>query len=192
MASGDSVSPPAAPRTPPLTDRPELAARTVALLRTKSALFDLDEAEARCIVDYMRVVNLPRGATVFREGDAARTDHLLLILAGDVSVDMSDGERVDGLPVSVLGPGSVVGEMALLDGGPRSATCTAMNDVIAAGISRAGLQRLAHEHPQVALRLMVAIAQRVGDRLRALGEQLRLYARLNAEQAARLAELERR
>ena len=192
MASGDSVSPPAAPRTPPLTDRPELAARTVALLRTKSALFDLDEAEARCIVDYMRVVNLPRGATVFREGDAARTDHLLLILAGDVSVDMSDGERVDGLPVSVLGPGSVVGEMALLDGGPRSATCTAMNDVIAAGISRAGLQRLAHDHPQVALRLMVAIAQRVGDRLRALGEQLRLYARLNAEQAARLAELERR
>ncbi|MBL8361277.1 MAG: cyclic nucleotide-binding domain-containing protein [Rubrivivax sp.] len=192
MASGDSVSPPAAPRTPPLTDRPELAARTVALLRTKSALFDLDEAEARCIVDYMRVVNLPRGATVFREGDAARTDHLLLILAGDVSVDMSDGDRVDGLPVSVLGPGSVVGEMALLDGGPRSATCTAMNDVIAAGISRAGLQRLAHEHPQVALRLMVAIAQRVGDRLRALGEQLRLYARLNAEQAARLAELERR
>lgn len=192
MASGDSVSPPAAPRTPPLTERPELAARTVALLRTKSALFDLDDAEARCIVDYMRVVNLPRGATVFREGDAARTDHLLLILAGDVSVDMSDGERVDGLPVSVLGPGSVVGEMALLDGGPRSATCTAMNDVIAAGISRAGLQRLAHEHPQVALRLMVAIAQRVGDRLRALGEQLRLYARLNAEQAARLAELERR
>lgn len=192
MASGDSVSPPSAPRTPPLTERPELAARTVALLRTKSALFDLDEAEARCIVEYMRVVNLPRGATVFREGDAARTDHLLLILAGDVSVDMSDGERVDGLPVSVLGPGSVVGEMALLDGGPRSATCTAMNDVIAAGISRAGLQRLAHDHPQVALRLMVAIAQRVGDRLRALGEQLRLYARLNAEQAARLAELERR
>lgn len=192
MASGDSVSPPGAPRTPPLTERPELAARTVALLRTKSALFDLDDAEARCIVDYMRVVNLPRGATVFREGDAARTDHLLLILAGDVSVDMSDGERLDGLPVSVLGPGSVVGEMALLDGGPRSATCTAMNDVIAAGISRAGLQRLAHEHPQVALRLMVAIAQRVGDRLRALGEQLRLYARLNAEQAARLAELERR
>ncbi len=192
MASGDSVSPPAAPRTPPLTERPELAARTVALLRTKSALFDLDDAEARCIVDYMRVVNLPRGATVFREGDAARTDHLLLILAGDVSVDMSDGERVDGLPVSVLGPGSVVGEMALLDGGPRSATCTAMNDVIAAGISRAGLQRLAREHPQVALRLMVAIAQRVGDLLRALGEQLRLYARLNAEQAARLAELERR
>jgi CRP-like cAMP-binding protein len=82
--------------------------------------------------------------------------------------------------------------MALLDGGPRSATCTAMNDVIAAGISRAGLQRLAQEHPGVALRLMVAIAQRVGDRLRALGEQLRLYARLNAEQAARLAELERR
>lgn len=192
MATGDSLSPPAAGRTPPLGERPELAARTVALLRTKSALFDLDEAEARCIVDYMRVVNLPRGATVFREGDAARTDHLLLILSGDVSVDMSDGERVDGLPVSVLGPGSVVGEMALLDGGPRSATCTAMNDVIAAGISRAGLQRLAQEHPGVALRLMVAIAQRVGDRLRALGEQLRLYARLNAEQAARLAELERR
>lgn len=192
MSSGDSVSPPAAPRTPPLAERPELVTRAVALLRTKSALFDLDDAEARCIVQYMRVVVIPRGATVFREGDAQRTDHLLLILSGDMSVDMSDGQRADGVAVSVLGPGSVVGEMALLDGGPRSATCTAMSDVMAAGLSRGGLQRLSDEHPKVALRLMVAIAQRVGDRLRALGEQLRLYARLNAEQAARIEQLERR
>ncbi len=192
MSTGDSVSPNASSRTPPLLERPDLAHRSIALLRTKSALFDLDDDEARCIVQYMRVVNLPRGSLLFREGEAQRTDHMLLILSGDVSVDVSDGVHAAGLAVSVLGPGSLVGEMAMLDGGPRSATCTAMNDVVAAGLSRLGLQRLSEEHPKVAVRLMVAIAQRVGDRLRAMGEQLRLYAQLNAEQAALIERLQRR
>ncbi len=195
MSSGDSLSPNSPngpPRTPPLRDRPELANRSVDLLRTKSALVDLNDAEARCIVQYMRVVNIARGSLLFREGESLHTDHMLLILSGDVSVDVSDGVHAGGLAVSVLGPGSLVGEMALLDGAPRSATCTALSDVVAAGLSRVGLQRLSDEHPQVAVRLLVAIAQRVGDRLRAMGEQLRLYAQLNADQAALIARLQRR
>lgn len=177
----------ASPRFLPLEERPELANRTADLLRTKSALLDLNDAEARQIVRYMRVVNLPRGTLLFTEGEAERTDEMYLLLSGDMSVDVTDG--VQPVAVSVLGPGSLVGEMALLDGGPRSATCKAMSDVTAAGLSRASLQRLTEEHPQVAIRLLVAITQRIGDRLRAMGETLLVYSRLNADQAAQIERL---
>lgn len=182
------MSGPAAPaRIVALVERPELANRTVDLLRTKSALLDLSDADARQIVRFMRVVNLPRGTLLFAEGESERTDDMLLVLSGDVSVDVTDG--VSPVAVSVLGPGSLVGEMALLDGGPRSATCKALSDVTAAGLSRNGLQRLTEEHPQVAIRLLVAIAQRIGDRLRAMGETLLVYSRLNADQAAQIERL---
>lgn len=187
-----SVSPPAAPRTPPLEDRPELAMRTIELLRTKSALLDLTDAEGRCIVRYMRLVNLPKGTFLFREGESQRTDHMFLVLQGDVSVEMADATPGEQVPISVLGPGSLVGEMGLIDGGPRSAHCVALSDVLAAGLSRQGMQLLAQEHPGAAARLLVAIAQRIGDRLRAMGEQLRLYAKINADQAAEIAQLKRR
>lgn len=192
LPSSATPTPPAsAPRTPPLEDRPELAMRTIELLRTKSALLDLTDAESRCIVRYMRLVNLPKGTTLFREGESQRTDHMFLVLQGDVSVEMADSTPGEQVPISVLGPGSLVGEMGLIDGSPRSAHCVALSDVLAAGLSRQGMQMLTQEHPAAAARLLVAIAQRIGDRLRAMGEQLRLYAQINADQAAEIARLKR-
>ncbi|MFY7857806.1 MAG: cyclic nucleotide-binding domain-containing protein [Rubrivivax sp.] len=189
--SATPTPPASAPRTPPLEDRPELAMRTIELLRTKSALLDLTDAEGRCIVRYMRLVNLPKGTTLFREGESQRTDHMFLVLQGDVSVEMADSTPGEQVPISVLGPGSLVGEMGLIDGSPRSAHCVALNDVLAAGLSRQGMQMLTQEHPAAAARLLVAIAQRIGDRLRAMGEQLRLYAQINADQAAQIERLKR-
>jgi CRP-like cAMP-binding protein len=189
--SATPTPPASAPRTPPLEDRPELAMRTIELLRTKSALLDLTDAEGRCIVRYMRLVNLPKGTTLFREGESQRTDHMFLVLQGDVSVEMADSTPGEQVPISVLGPGSLVGEMGLIDGSPRSAHCVALSDVLAAGLSRQGMQMLTQEHPAAAARLLVAIAQRIGDRLRAMGEQLRLYAQINADQAAEIARLKR-
>jgi CRP-like cAMP-binding protein len=192
LPSSATPTPPAsAPRTPPLEDRPELAMRTIELLRTKSALLDLTDAEGRCIVRYMRLVNLPKGTTLFREGESQRTDHMFLVLQGDVSVEMADATPGEQVPISVLGPGSLVGEMGLIDGSPRSAHCVALSDVLAAGLSRQGMQMLTQEHPAAAARLLVAIAQRIGDRLRAMGEQLRLYAQINADQAAQIERLKR-
>jgi CRP-like cAMP-binding protein len=117
--SATPTPPASAPRTPPLEDRPELAMRTIELLRTKSALLDLTDAEGRCIVRYMRLVNLPKGTTLFREGESQRTDHMFLVLQGDVSVEMADSTPGEQVPISVLGPGSLVGEMGLIDGSPR-------------------------------------------------------------------------
>ena len=176
-----SILPGAQPRQPRnLLENPSLAARAVELLLTPHTMLELSAADARCVVAQMGLVNLPRGHVIYQEGDKQGTDQMLLLLSGEVAVELADLGRPDAVTVAVLGPGNLVGEMGLLDGAPRSVTCRAVSEVSAATLSRAALKKLIEDNPQVAARLLIAIGQRMADRLRALGEQLKLYARLGA------------
>jgi CRP-like cAMP-binding protein len=105
---------------------------------------------------------------------------MLLILEGDVSVDTGDSFGAGKVDISVIGIGALIGELALLDGSPRSASCTAITPVSAAALSAAGMQRLLEQHPLVAAKLAIYIARSAGDRLRSLSEQLRIYDQLTA------------
>ncbi len=167
------------PRTRAITDSPRLAARAVELLQAFRAFVQLDAQDARTVVGYLREVSFGRGEVLFRAGDSQATPHLLLLLEGEVAVDTGTGTPGGSMPIAVLGAGSVLGEMALLDGAPRSATCTAMSAVQAAGLAQRGLERLIEEHPRVAAKLMVLLAQHMAERLRALDDQLRLYGQIS-------------
>ncbi len=162
-----------------LTSNPALADLAIDLLRTDGAIADLETDEAACVVGYMGLVLFPAGATVFREGDASQTSYMLLILAGEVSVETADPAGHSQVAISVLGPGSVIGEMGLIDGSPRSATCTAASALQTAGLTRKALQRMIDENPRVGAKLMVGLCKRLADRLRGLSGQLQLYAQLN-------------
>lgn len=173
--------PPPAPapgRTRPLPEVPDRSELAVALLRTPSALTALNAAEARVVAHYMRLVAYPAGATVMREGDQVHTGYMLLLLDGEVAVETSQPQDGHEVEISVLGPGNLLGEMALLDGEPRSVSCRAVTRIEAAGLSREALERLMRENPLVGARLMTAVAKRLADRLRAAGDQLRIYAQL--------------
>lgn len=165
-----------------LSDTPELAERAADLLRTPGALLNLTPAEASSVVAQMRVVHFGAGVTLFREGDDIRPDHMLLLLDGEVAVDMAATGRPGPVAISVVGPGSVIGEMALLDGAPRSASCTTVSTVQAAGLSRRGLEALIDQQPRAAAKLLVGLGARTAERLRALGEQLQMYAGLVEDQ----------
>ena len=54
----------------------------------------------------------------------------------------------------------------------------AMGSVLAAGLSRKGLEALIAEQPRTAAKLMMGVAQRIADRLRALGQQLHMMAEI--------------
>lgn len=171
----------AAPRTRPIDEAPAHAARAAELLMaTPSALSQLAPDEARQVVALMRLVSFPAGTVLFREGDRSGTSYLLLVLEGEVTVDLGVGSAAESVAISALGPGSIIGEMSLIDAAPRSAQCTAMSPVVAAGLSRGGLQRLIDEHPKVAAKLLLLLAQRLADRLRTLGQQMQIYAQLGS------------
>jgi len=177
-----------------LSEVPALAEAAAALLRTNTALAELAAEDARRVVSYMGLVSFPGGATVIREGDRSRTGFMLLILNGEVSVETYEAAPVNqGAPVviSVLGPGSLIGEMGVLDAEPRAASCITVGPVDAAALTRQALDQLINDDPRVGARLMAAVSQRLADRLRATDQQVRIYARLVAEQHAELQTLKR-
>lgn len=185
-----TTAPPPTTSTRPITDVPEFASKAGELLRNTSPNFALTQQEANCIVSLMRLVQFPAGTTLLSAGDASKTEYMLLLLEGDVSVDtgnVSDTSKVD---ISVIGPGALIGELALIDGAPRSATCTAISPVIAAGLSFGGLNRLIEQFPQVAIKLVIYIAQSASDRLRSLSEQLQMYDQITNSLRKEIAQLQ--
>jgi CRP/FNR family cyclic AMP-dependent transcriptional regulator len=180
---------PTAPRSRPFSENPALARRAAELLRTPGSFMNLSEADASCAVGYMRLVGFAPGVTLFREGDSAKVDYMLLVLEGEVSVEAATADPSGAIPISVLGAGAMLGEMGLLDGSPRSTTCTTVSAVQAAGFSRRGLELLVEQHPAVGARLLVGLSTRIAERLRALGEQLQIYAQLAGRLQAEVASL---
>ena len=80
--------------------------------------------------------------------------------------------------IKVLGPGSLVGEVGLVDQEPRSASCTASTDVVCAILTRDAIEALIDAQPRVGAKLLLAISARLAQRLRDNARKLRLYAKL--------------
>ncbi len=154
------------------------ASMAAEMLIAPSALMQLRLAEAQIIMRYMRPKRIPRGTVFIREGEEHETDFMALILDGDVLVDNIVISRDTPYTVTVLGPGSLHGELGLLDGLPRSASCTAETDLCCAMLTRRGLLKLLKDDPKVGAKLMMAIAMRIGDRLRDNTRKLKTFASL--------------
>ena len=148
------------------------------LLRAPTALMQLSEAEALTVVGFMRPKRLKSGTTIIRQGEATDTGYMVLVLEGEITVETLIARRVNPVTVTVLGPGSLIGEMALVDGGARSASCTASTDVACAVLTRDALEALTAEQPATAAKLMTAVAQRLAERLRDSGHKLQIYSQL--------------
>jgi CRP/FNR family transcriptional regulator, cyclic AMP receptor protein len=112
--------------------------------------------ERATVARHMETASLPVDSTLIEEGEEG--DALFLILEGSVSV--RHGDR----PVAVQGPGGYFGELALLDGEPRSATVVAAEDVTVAVLGVRMFRILLREFPEMALQLLAGLA---GDLRRA-------------------------
>ena len=153
--------------------------KAAALLITEGALVELSAADAREVVSYMRPERIKAGEVVIREGESTRSDFMALVLDGEVTVENSVAAAHDSMVVSILGPGSLIGDMGIIDGGPRSATCTASTDLALAVLTREALTRLMDTHPSVAARLLLAMSKRISDHLRETNRKLMTFAQVS-------------
>ena len=153
--------------------------KAAALLITEGALVELSAADAREVVSYMRPERIKAGEVVIREGESTRNDFMALVLDGEVTVENSVAAAHDSMVVSILGPGSLIGDMGIIDGGPRSATCTASTDLALAVLTREALARLMDTHPSVAARLLLAMSKRIADHLRETNRKLMTFAQVS-------------
>jgi CRP/FNR family transcriptional regulator, cyclic AMP receptor protein len=157
------------------SDSAELAAQ---LLTAPTALMQLTEEEAKVVVSYMKPKRIATGTVFIKEGDKKDTGYMLLVLDGEVTVENIVVSRVSPVTVNVLGAGSLIGEMGLVDGEPRSATCTATTDLRCAILTRESLEDLMTDAPHIGGKLMMAVSLRIAERLRDTADKLRLYAQL--------------
>ncbi|MGM9428451.1 Crp/Fnr family transcriptional regulator [Hydrogenophaga sp. MI9] len=164
-----------------ISERPDLAPEEVAarLLVTPSALDELKLADARRVITYMHPQLISAGTVFIHEGELKGNDYMMLVLEGDISVESELPGNDGSLVVNIIGPGHLIGEMGVLDGSPRSATCTAVTDIAAAVLSRSALRRLLKAEPAVGARLLLAISKRMADRLRETTRKLRTFAQMN-------------
>ena len=165
-------------------DRPRLVAgspaaeRAAGMLAASTALLQLSRHEARKVVAYMHPHRIAAGTKFIREGDIEDTGFTLLVLDGEVTIENLIVSRGSPITVTVLGPGNLIGEMGLLDGGPRSASCIALTDVRCAVLTREALNQLVDDEPRTAAKLMMAISIRIAQRMRDNQDKLKLYAQL--------------
>ncbi len=93
------------------------------------------------------------GEPVFQRGDPA--DVMYVVLEGLIEVS------VDGVTVESLDPGSILGEMAIVDDGPRSADAFASVDSTLGPVDREWFLHLIRHSPQFGLHVMSVMANRL-------------------------------
>lgn len=113
----------------------------------------------------------PAGQAIFSKGDAGRW--LLALIDGRVKLSiLSAGGRE--LLIRVAEPGDLIGEIACLDGGPRSTDATAMTDCDALLVQRDDLRAVAARHPdlhEAAIGHLAALLRATNDRLEVVALQ---------------------
>ena len=170
----------------------ELAAH---LLTSPTAFPQMSLPEAHRVVEFMTPAFYARGTRFIEEGDEADTGFMALLLKGDVVVENITVSRDQPTTTAVLGPGCLVGEMGMLDNGPRSASCTASTDLYCALMTRDALFSLIVKEPALAAKLLLGVAIRVTERLRDTARRLRVYANLcqsmDLEMNSQLLQIER-
>ena len=117
----------------------------------------LDGDERAAVASLMKEARFVAGATVFREGEPGGV--LYVIKGGKVELSVT-GEDGGKVLVDVLEPGEFFGEMSLLDGGGRSTSAVAVDEVEAYSLSREEFLGLLRRRADVALDVMSALARR--------------------------------
>ena len=130
---------------------------------------DFEAEELETFARYLRCYRAPRGSEIIREGDVG--DFMLLLLDGNVEIVKKDAR---GLPqvMANASPGKTLGEMSLIDGEPRFASCVTLDTVEVAVLDRESLSRLIAEEPQVGVKLMMELLMLLNQRLRSVSAQL--------------------
>jgi CRP/FNR family transcriptional regulator, cyclic AMP receptor protein len=98
-------------------------------------------------------IDLPAGRELMRQGSPG--SEFFVIVTGTVRIDQ------DGSTIRTLGPGDFLGEIALIDGGPRTATATAESAVRVLVLGRREFNTLIADFPEIRLAVLEALAHRV-------------------------------
>jgi len=140
--------------------REETDSTTTGLLARVPLLAGLSQPELDRIAQVSVPRSFPKGARVFHEGD--ESDACYIIRSGEVRVtrEHSDGRAI---ALATLGPGEIVGELAMLDGEVRSASVEALSDIELLAVAARDMRGLLERNPEITAKLVIALTRRVRE-----------------------------
>ena len=132
-------------------------ATTSDVLRSVPLFSGMTDRSIDTIAQLASETRFPAGTVLAREGEPGSS--FVVIRSGAASVEQG------GAPLRPLGAGDYFGEIALIDGGVRTATVTATEPVDAVVIERDGFERLMRDFPAIRVELLGALTQRLRQRV---------------------------
>ena len=154
---------------------------TTELLRTVPLLGDLNESELQQIVAFFTIITLRAGQTLYTEGSPATCACFVVDGELDAFAKLPGGGEA---MVGTIMPGAIIGEMALLDGGPRTASVRARTDLKAVEVSAAFFQASLGQMDLPAYKILRRVIRGLTDRLSEVRDKIILQMEQQALEGA--------
>ncbi len=121
----------------------------IRILEQVKLLEDFSRDQLRLLAFGAESMRLRAGRELYQEGIPA--DCAYVVASGTVELSRKRGD--EQMPLGTAGPGSMLGELALISGGKRPATATAVTDVEVIRLNRSLFRRILEEYPDIAASL---------------------------------------
>ena len=132
----------------------------------------LKDKELKIIIKYMNVIKIIPGEIVFEEGDTG--DYVCFVVDGTLDV-VKKSETGESIVISTLSKGGSIGEMAVIDELPRSATVKARTKSTLITLSQENFNYILAEHSTIGVKVLKGIARLLSMNLRKTSSRLADY-----------------
>jgi CRP-like cAMP-binding protein len=125
----------------------------------RSGIFQGVESDAAdALAKEMDIIEIRKGEVLFNEGEPG--DSLYIVLSGKIKIGRRAADGRQNL-IALMAPSDMVGELALFDPGPRTATATAVIDTRLARLRKQALRPWLASRPEIAEQLLRVLARRL-------------------------------
>jgi CRP-like cAMP-binding protein len=129
-----------------------------------SVLSVFNSEELKIFSGYLKRTGFDKDSKVYRQGDAGES--LYFIIKGRAKVEIQPAGALVPFTICILCSGMMFGEMAIIDGSPRSAGIVAEGELICVSITREDISSLLAAHPEIAKKLYHGLTLTLLQRLR--------------------------
>jgi len=130
---------------------------------------EFDPRELNILAKHMKAYRVPKGGTIFLEGD--RNSYFSALIEGSICVYKEDSDNEVKL-LSIIPPGRIFGEISVIDDLPYSASLVAESESTILLMSRESFRQCINENSAIGVRLLNLVAQLLCSRLRSASGQL--------------------
>ncbi len=134
------------------------------MLESADMFRDMTRQEVDIFAQYVQAYSAPKGAEVLYEGD--RESYMFIVAEGKLDIMKHTGGYEEKKKIATVRAGKTIGEMALLDGLPHSATVVVIDPAILLLVTKNKFEQFMGDQPEVALKVVRKMATLMSLRLR--------------------------